>query len=365
MVYAPSVSARHRGACCAHARRSGWRGCPGCGAAWDSAYLRTYSAWRVGMIFLALFLMAGLAFAARPGVGVPDPPGGLPWNWTAQWCPQLRPQGQGEWAGHADAVRAGFDWKTQCPQRGWQGWFAEYFPCTEAAICLGWEADLFGTRATHTGNLRREHGRIICNYSLRDFHIAEVYWDRSHPAYQLMYALDEFPCKAGSTPADQLPIPVGQRVLRLSGDQWVADTVKVAGRQIVEFASGVRMTVGDEDRKWRRVTGETPPPPPTPVCGDGRIDPGETCATCPADQPSGACAPPPPPTCCPAGEACSAPCPPLPPWPAECLPEAGMDEHFRVIKERMLGVRQSRRDAADACYRALKRTYGAPAGSVQ
>lgn len=37
--------------------------------------------------------------------------------------------------------------------------------------------------------------------------------------------------------------------------------------------------------------GGTPPP----VCGDGKVDPGETCLTCPAD--AGACPPPPPPVC--------------------------------------------------------------------
>lgn len=38
--------------------------------------------------------------------------------------------------------------------------------------------------------------------------------------------------------------------------------------------------------------------PPPPRCGDGRLDPGETCATCPQDMPAGACVvePPEPPS---------------------------------------------------------------------
>lgn len=37
-----------------------------------------------------------------------------------------------------------------------------------------------------------------------------------------------------------------------------------------------------------------PPPPPEPRCGDGKRDAGETCLSCPADMPAGACEPEPP-----------------------------------------------------------------------
>lgn len=40
--------------------------------------------------------------------------------------------------------------------------------------------------------------------------------------------------------------------------------------------------------------------PPQPICGDGHLDLGETCQTCPQDQPEGSCTPIcPPPTICP------------------------------------------------------------------
>lgn len=311
-----------------------------------------------------LTIVAILIFAVSPpaiaqsGVGVPEPPGiHLPATWTAHWCPQLRPQG--EWIGHPDAIRAGWDWRLHCPSRGWQGWFAELFPCTEAAICLGWEADLFGTRATHNGNLRREHGRVVCNYSLRDFHIAEVYWDKSHPAYQLMYALNEFPCRASSTPAERDPILPGLKVLRLAGSAWVSDTVRTAGRQIVEFESGVRMTVGDEDQKWRRVTGEVPTPmpaPPTP--------------TPPPPTPTPTPVPTPVPSCCPTGQVCSAPCPPQPTpcsscppvitLPPECAPIAALRETADVIARSPFTSQRRRQRNAD-CIRAIERVFAAPA----
>lgn len=292
-------------------------------------------------VAFALSLLCSPLAVAQSGVGVPNPPGiTLPSNWTAGWCPQLKPRTPGDWIGHPDALRAGFDWRLQCPENGWRGWFAEWFPCTEAAICLGWNADLWGTKATHNGNFRREDGGIKCNYSLRDFHIAEVYWDKGHPAYQLMYATGEYPCKQTTGVIEREPIAPGTRVQRLAGTQWVEDVVKAAGRQVVEFESGVRMTVGDEDRKWRRTTEDAPPIPPTVVTTPTPTDP--VSVVCVAGQ---ECHSPHPP--CPS-------CPPAIVLPPECAPIAAVRESADVIARNTFTAQRRRQRVAD-CIKAIER----------
>lgn len=63
----------------------------------------------------------------------------------------------------------------------------------------------------------------------------------------------------------------------------VHDTTRACGPYSISATSGYRQYYRNE-------------PPcgiPAPRCGDGHLDPGETCSTCPAD--AGACPPPPPP----------------------------------------------------------------------
>ncbi len=98
-----------------------------------------------------------------PGVGLPIP-ANLPPNWRSQWCPQLKPPG-GEFTPPPEAAAAGWDWRLNCPARGWVGGFGEVWQQrTTEALRLAWEIDLWGTKAQYDGN-----------YTVREYEYAVVY----------------------------------------------------------------------------------------------------------------------------------------------------------------------------------------------
>lgn len=142
---------------------------------------------------------------------------------------------------------------------------------------------------------------------------------------------------------------------------WVQSGVGGSG------SSGLLCGNGRKDREETCATCpqdlgpcEGPAPPinlPTAVCGNSVVETGETCATCLQDFPVGACVntPPPgpvePPVPCPAGQAClpivpecsrcpappcpERPCPPAPPMPsiAELLAAAPECSRWRAVVE--------------------------------
>lgn len=78
------------------------------------------------------------------------------------------------------------------------------------------------------------------------------------------------------------------------------------------------------------------PPPPPPVCGNGILETGETCATCPPDQPPHACDPPPPP---PPADHCSAPGAVCMVPPAPCPALAAIPQPARTACKALLGAK--------------------------
>lgn len=229
---------------------------------------------------LALCAVAIVLWCAReayaqgraPGVGVPIP-ASIPAEWRSSWCPQLRikPDNLLTWAKpevfaamaaascppgtppgpDGAAPVCPWDWQARC-REGWQGWWAEHFPKTRAALIAGWETNAWGTRNSHDGA-----------WTLREIEYAQVFIDKCNAFYRLWWEHSDSSDAFGSPAHPYTFTPEGTAAHARIVEQIKADGAWPAFGETGLWPGGPAPCNG-----WpywiRNEVGDAPAPTPTP-----------------------------------------------------------------------------------------------------
>lgn len=293
------------------------------------------------LVVLVLLLAARALWGQQriPGVGLPIP-ASIPAAWRSQWCPQLRPPA--DWAPPAEAIAAGWDWRAQCPSRGWSGWFAEWFPRTTGALRQGWDTDRWGTRNSHTGA-----------YTVREFEYAEVYWDKCGSEYAELWWGRAGHHEDGSAQGGTREHPYTITAAGSAAHAAMVEQARAAGAWPAYMETGLWASGPAPCTRWpfwiRNEVGDAGGPQPTP-------SPSPVVTPTPTATPPVVATPTPSPTAepCPECMSCRAcppdppPCPTCKPQPLRCL------DYSDAVKLTMLRVRQGRRPSAERLIQAVE-----------